>query len=315
MSVIYARIAKYSVIIIALLCALSFTLLMMTEAGSVHTLAARVFVFAVFPGYALAQFCFADHVKSTLIDYGFQVDGEVRTAIRQLLAGLEVRVRVGIYHSEEINAFAISSISGKDATIAFSTALIRDASFEEFYATAAHEVAHVINGDSRAKLFILAFHQTLEFFPNVLAMFGRSVLSGFAWMIPLVVAFAVALAYVSGADIGTAHLEDILWLFVKIGWPAPAAVVGAWLLRHILHHAFLAYSREREYAADATAAALTSPEMVLLALNFLPDDEREGNGFFDSHPPLKERKRRIVELQINSKNKKLAVTDVVGTGT
>ncbi|MDR9839627.1 hypothetical protein [Herbaspirillum huttiense] len=31
--------------------------------------------------------------------------------------------------------------------------------------------------------------------------------------------------------------------------------------------------------ADVEAARLTSPEMVMRALNFLPDDESDGHGF------------------------------------
>uniref|UniRef100_UPI00403F80AC M48 family metalloprotease n=1 Tax=Herbaspirillum sp. DW155 TaxID=3095609 RepID=UPI00403F80AC len=78
---------------------------------------------------------------------------------------------------------------------------------------------------------------------------------------------------------------------------------------------FLAYSRGREYVADADGAHLTSPEMMMRALNFLPDDERDGHGIFDSHPPLKERKRRIAELQDAPARQEPAIVELVGNDT
>lgn len=61
-------------------------------------------------------------------------------------AGLPVTPEVGIYESPEVNAFATGPTKRR-ALVAFSTGLLRSMNKNEIEGVAAHEIAHVANGD------------------------------------------------------------------------------------------------------------------------------------------------------------------------
>jgi len=61
-------------------------------------------------------------------------------------AGLEVVPDLGIYQSDDINAFATGP-SKSNSLVAFSTGLLNNMSDDEIEGVLAHEVAHISNGD------------------------------------------------------------------------------------------------------------------------------------------------------------------------
>lgn len=224
-------------------------------------------------------------------------DAHLLQMVTPLLQGLDYSVRVGSYPAEDINAFAISSIFGRKACIGFSTSLLSVATTDQLLAIAAHEVAHIKNGDTRNKACILAFNHSLKIYPFLIAeMSKRALKSRTALMVSFSLLGLAAISMFGGiANLNL--LWSLLWSMIKIVLllfgPIPAFMV----LTHLLNRSFFAYSREREFAADEIAAAMTSPVALISALELLTDPETTVS-VFDTHPPLDERKKRLSNLTI-----------------
>ncbi len=155
-------------------------------------------------------------------------------------AGLPAVPEVGIYQSDEPNAFATGPTK-KRSLIAFSTGLLQGMSKQEVEAVAGHEITHIANGDMVTMTLLTGI-------ANALVMF-----------LARIIAYAIDTFLRGDDDRGglgyfgyimvVMLLETVLMLLASI----PLA----------------AFSRWREYRADAGSAKITSPRSMAAALQRL----------------------------------------------
>ncbi len=200
-----------------------------------------------------------------------------RTVQRQAQAAGIAMPEVGVYDAPEINAFATGP-SRNNSLVAVSTGLLRAMSRDEAEAVLAHEVSHVANGDMVTMALIQG---VLNTFVIVLArLVGR-----------------IVDAWISGnRDEGPSFAYYIIVFLLDIVFGLLASVIA------------MAFSRWREFRADAGGAQLAGREKMIAALqrlaqtygeSTLPSEVRAfgisggvGGGlkrWFMSHPPLAER--------------------------
>ena len=203
-------------------------------------------------------------------------------------AGLREMPEVGIYESPVINAFATGR-SRNSSLVAVSTGLLQKMDEDEIEGVLAHEVAHIANGD----MITLALIQ--------------GVVNAFVMFLARIVAYAIESSLrgnrdgEGGAAIGGfAHMMTVFVLELVFGVLASIVV--------------LAFSRWREYRADAGSAALVGKGKMIAALEALRRDYslmEEGAGvgqsvqtmsisskkgflgLFSSHPSLEDRIRAL----------------------
>lgn len=195
-------------------------------------------------------------------------DGQTAADLLELVravsrrAGLQQVPAVGWYESEEMNAFSAGA-SRNDALVAFSTALLRQMDEASVAAVAAHEIAHVANGD----------------------MVTMALVQGTVHAI----AFVVALPF---------QLIGILFSFWEPA--AAAAALLVWGVRWVVTSILLipanlvvrAFSRNRELAADQLAATLVDRDAMVRALEILADD--------DGIPPINSATQPLAAFKINA---------------
>ncbi|GGX97541.1 M48 family metalloprotease [Massilia dura] len=295
----YPRMAKY-----LLGCSLSALLLSMLamglgQHGFVHRdvleIAGPFLVVAGLPLLVAIRF-FHDPIEMVWKKYNVTANEAVASRVNGLLKETDGDVRIGQYPAEDANAFAISSVRRGRALIAFSSTLIASASQRQLLAIAAHEIAHLRNGDSRNKVFILAFNEAVRFYPWLLSGAIRDMFRMiWPWVLALTMVLAAVTGFVQGMSAIAGQLLGWFEVLARIAkWPL-LIVAGYLVLNWLLEWGFHAYSREREFAADAAGAALTSRAAMIDALSLFTDTEPAGVGVFDTHPSLGERKRRLLQ--------------------
>lgn len=182
---------------------------------------------------------------------------------------------VAIYDAPEMNAFATGA-SRNNALVAVSTGLLQQMSREEVEAVLAHEVSHVANGDMVTMTLI------------------QGVLNTFVIFLARVIGAVVDRAISGNRDNGGGGIAYFLIVMVL------QVVLGA--LASIV---VMAFSRWREFRADAGSARLAGKEKMIAALERLNQGRGEntlpsaiqafgiaGGGMrklFSSHPPIEER--------------------------
>jgi heat shock protein HtpX len=93
-------------------------------------------------------------------------------------AGIEKMPEVGVYQSNEVNAFATGP-SKNNALVAVSTGLLQQMNSEEVEGVLAHEVAHVANGDMVTMALIQGVvNAFVMFFARIAAFALQNVMSG-----------------------------------------------------------------------------------------------------------------------------------------
>lgn len=189
---------------------------------------------------------------------------------------------VAIYDSPEPNAFATGA-SRDNALVAVSTGLLQRMEPEEVRAVLAHEVAHVANGDMVTMALL------------------QGVLNTFVIAVSRVVAYLVSTMGQDEEEEG-GGMSFMTYFVVSM----VAQVVFGMLASLVV----MAFSRYREFRADAGAAGLVGPEPMIKALQRLRgpvDNEplpqelsafgiRGGSAFselFSSHPPIERRIERL----------------------
>ncbi len=294
---VYPKFARNMLAVLFILFAASTALLIVQQKFSLPpntaaSFAAIVFVLLAFPLMSTTQYLLnINDVEAG--NRSFREAENLRELVAPLLIDLDYDVRIGQYPSSDLNAFAISSVFGKKALIGFSTQLVDKASREELLAIAAHEVAHLRHGDTRNKAYILAFNHALKVYPWLFAELSRRSVRQAAIPVGLIVFVGfVAIALLSGSTEAFSFLGLLTRGLAPIAWKAGLCVVAFIALDYVLHRVFCSYSREREFAADARAAEMTSPEAMISALNLLTDPGTAVS-VFDTHPPMGERKRRL----------------------
>jgi heat shock protein HtpX len=203
----------------------------------------------------------------------------IDTVARQAKASGIGMPEVGIFDQPVLNAFATGA-NRNNALVAVSSGLLQGMSREEAEAVLGHEVAHVANGDMVTMTLIQGVINT----------------------------FVVLLSRVLG------HLVDRV-VFKNERGHGPAfwitTIVAEIVLAILASMIVMAFSRYREFRADAGGANLTSRAAMIAALERLkqasgqppmPDQLaafgiRGGLGkfgkLFSSHPPLDERIRAL----------------------
>jgi heat shock protein HtpX len=198
---------------------------------------------------------------------------------------------VGMYRSNEVNAFATGPTQSR-SLVAVSTGLLSRMKAEEIEGVLGHEISHIANGD-------MVTMTLLQGVVNAFVMF-----------------LARVLAYVlsgmgrnrqnsSGGSMGSYILFVYLFEVVFM-------ILGSLLIA--------AYSRYREFRADAGGARLAGKEAMISSLQTLRNlqeikDPRENPAMaafkishpvrqgllrlFATHPPLEE---RIARLSLNAKH-------------
>lgn len=158
-------------------------------------------------------------------------------------AGLDKVPEIGIYESEEMNAFATGR-NKEDSLIAFSSQLLCQMNEDAIAAVAAHELAHITNGDMvtmtiiQAAVNAVVLIVTLPFMAlKIFALFS----SDFSWLEFIVVSIVKFLVVTIMLFLGN--------LIVK------------------------AFSRKREFEADKLAATILDPNRMIHALNALNSQE------------------------------------------
>ncbi len=158
-------------------------------------------------------------------------------------AGITSMPEVGIYQSDDINAFATGP-SRNNSLVAVSTGLLSRMSDEEVEGVLAHEVAHINNGDMVTMTLV------------------QGVVNAFVMFLSRLVAFLIDQAMrgnddeKQGEGLGTiARIFLVMALDMLFG--LLAAPIVAW------------FSRYREYRADAGGADLAGTTKMIAALQSL----------------------------------------------
>lgn len=224
-------------------------------------------------------------------------DNNLQNIVRPLVDNLRFDVKVSQYTSDEVNAFALSSIFGRKAVIAFSSKMVEVSSREQLIAFAAHEVAHIKHGDSHNKAIIVAFFEALMIYPALLSEISKLFFKSLGPMFLALFVFAFAsVAYFSSTARAVSQLAPVTLPLIYYATIGALFIFGFFALRYMLKRSYFAYSRAREFAADAAGASMTSPEAMSSALGLL-DTPIASIGVFDTHPPLAERIARLSKQQ------------------
>lgn len=199
-------------------------------------------------------------------------------------AGLDKMPEVGVYESNDMNAFA-TGFNRNNSLIAFSTELIQSMSEEEIAAVAAHEMAHIANGDMITMAIV------------------QSVVNAFVLLLTLPLRFIHFFARYS-REVG--FVTELIISLVKLVVTVILMFLGNLVVK--------AFSRKREYEADKLAAQLIDKKPMITALktlstetSIIPKAQKEFAALkistpitimeiFSTHPPLEKRIQRLQDL-------------------
>lgn len=182
---------------------------------------------------------------------------------------------VGIWASPEMNAFATGPTKRR-ALVAFSTGILANMDRQQLAGVAAHEIAHIKNGDMVTMTLL------------------QGVMNAFVMFLARAIAFAISQS-VKPEQRHWVHFLVVIVLDILL------SILGSLVV--------MAFSRHREFRADAGSAQLVGRESMIAALKMLargrmlPQSEaaslatlkisgKRRGGFmrlFASHPPLEER--------------------------
>ncbi|OGR64225.1 MAG: zinc metalloprotease HtpX [Elusimicrobia bacterium GWB2_63_22] len=193
-------------------------------------------------------------------------------------ANLPEMPEVGLYPSPEINAFATGPTKSR-ALVAVSAGLLERMDRAQVEGVLAHEIAHVANGDMVTMTLV------------------QGVINALVMFLARVIAFFLANR---GRDSDSSSAPSYLVIFLL---EMVLSVLGM--------IAVAAFSRYREYRADAGGAALAGREKMVGALEALQDSMRYVDlthkeslatlkisgrpkfSLFSTHPPLEDRIARL----------------------
>ena len=213
-----------------------------------------------------------------------------------IAAGLPLP-QIYLIEDEAPNAFA----TGRDpehASLAITTGLLKKLNRDQLQGVMAHELSHVQNRDILYAMMVGVLVGSIVLLSDYVTRY---------------------LFWTGGGSLrrrGSKERSQANALLMALGL---VLIILAPLIARLVQ---LAVSRQREYLADASAAKLTRyPEGLALALELIANDSHElqvanratahlyivnpfrnrklaeRNSVFDTHPPLKERIRRLRELR------------------
>lgn len=212
-------------------------------------------------------------------------EAQLVTTVHRLAraAGLTAMPEVAIYESEEVNAFATGP-TRSSSLVAVSTGLLHKMSWDEVEGVLGHEIAHIANGDMVTMALL------------------QGVVNAFVMFLSRVVAFAISTA-VSRSD-EESSFPRMLNFILTIVFDIVFTLLGSLVIA--------AFSRYREYHADAGGANLAGRGKMIAALDRLRKTQElvdnsdapamaamkisNKGGFlalFSTHPPLEDRIARL----------------------
>lgn len=196
-------------------------------------------------------------------------------------AGLPAMPEVGVYQSPDINAFATGPSKSK-SLVAFSTGILQHMNQKELEGVAAHEIAHIKNGDMVTMALL------------------QGVVNAFVMFLARIIAFAVS-----------QRVSDSYRFWVRFGVTIALDIIIGILGSMVVCW----FSRRREFRADAGSAAIAGREEMVAALKSLqrikqigpmPEEPASMAAFrissgkkamlFSTHPPLEERIKALQEF-------------------
>lgn len=218
--------------------------------------------------------------------------GEERTLLDTVYdlasrAGIKTMPEVGIYQSPELNAFATGPSKNR-ALVAVSSGLLQNMNRNEVAAVLGHEISHVANGDMVTLTLI------------------QGVINAFSMFLSRIVSYAIATALSRGDDRDGNHISYLTYGLLTMVFDIVFTILGSLVVR--------AFSRWREFRADAGGARLTGRNNMIAALRRLGQgqeitDERapalaafkishppEWMQLFATHPPLQKRIERLEQM-------------------
>jgi len=194
--------------------------------------------------------------------------------------------QIGVYRSNEVNAFATGPTSSR-ALVAVSTGLLQRMKENEIEGVLGHEITHIANGDMVTMTLL------------------QGVVNAFVMFLARVLAYAVS-GFGRNRQSGSGGSYMSYMLFVYL-FEVVFMILGSLVVA--------AYSRFREFRADEGGARLAGRDSMISALQSLRalqeiKDVRTENPamaafkishpsrkglirFFSSHPPLEERIARL----------------------
>lgn len=193
-------------------------------------------------------------------------------------AGLETMPEVGYYESPEPNAFATGPTKNS-ALVAVSTGLFQAMRKDEIEGVLGHEITHVTNGDMVTMTLL------------------QGVINAFVLFLSRVIAMVISQSGRQGDRNGGGSSFFLVYMLQIV-------------LSFLGMIPLMAFSRWREFRADAGGARLAGREKMIAALQALlkAKDMRvpaqpsafaafkisgQGGSLFASHPPLEERIERL----------------------
>lgn len=208
-------------------------------------------------------------------------------------AYLPAMPEVGVYESPEVNAFATGPSRG-NALVAVSSGLLRRMNQNELEGVLGHEISHISNGDMVTMTLL------------------QGIVNAFAMFLSRAIAFAISQAMRSrdrddrrGEVVGHSMSSFLIQMFLEAAFMILGSLIVA------------AFSRYREYRADAGGARLAGRDNMIRALEKLKRtfdsiDTSMGEAsqstfrsfkisgkpssfmrLFASHPPLEDRIARL----------------------
>jgi heat shock protein HtpX len=164
---------------------------------------------------------------------------ELVSIIRELTRRLNLPMpEIGIYDSPEVNAFATGPTRNR-ALVAVSTGLLGSMDREEVSAVLGHEISHVANGDMVTMTLL------------------QGIVNAFVMFLARIVAFAITMGRSNSEEEGPGFAYYIVEFALQIVFLILGSIVIA------------AFSRWREYRADAGGAKLAGAQSMIRALSTL----------------------------------------------
>lgn len=150
-------------------------------------------------------------------------------------AGLQVMPEVGIYESDDINAFATGPTKNR-SLVAVSTGLLYQMTNDEIEGVLAHEVAHIANGDMVTMTLV------------------QGVVNAFVMFLARIIGFAAG-------QFTDEEKRPIVQMVVTFALDILLGILGSLVTAYV--------SRRREFRADYGATLLTQKENMVAALQKL----------------------------------------------
>ncbi len=190
---------------------------------------------------------------------------------------------VGIYHSPELNAFATGPSKG-NALVAVSSGLLTNMNPDEIDGVIGHEMSHIANGDMVTMTLL------------------QGVVNAFTLFLSRILAYGISMALSKNEDREEGP-SFLIYNLLIILFDILFTILGSLIVA--------AFSRWREYRADAGGARLAGRDKMIAALKRLQtalgyEDDRAPSiaalkishrsswlELFSSHPPLEKRIERL----------------------